>query len=63
MAELFRAACYLQCKALKQMIGLYLATVIFFEDNSESYNKIKEHLGIKTDITVEDEEKYAKFYR
>lgn len=45
------------------LIGLYVATIIYFDDTSESYTKAKDRLGIKTDITVEDEEKYAKHYR
>ena len=63
LAELFKAASHLQCKSLQKMIGLKIATLIFFEDSSESYNKTKQSLGITSDITVEDEERYAKVYR
>lgn len=63
LAELFKAASYLQCKSLQQLIGLKIATLIYFEDSSESYNKTKDRLGVKNDITVEDEERYAKLYR
>ena len=63
LAELFKAASYLQCKSLQQLIGLKIATLIHFSDSSESYNATKDRLGITSDITVEDEERYAKLYR
>jgi len=63
MAELFKAASYLQCKPLMHIIGLHLAVTIFFEDSSDSYTTAKARLHIPTDISVEDEERYTKLYR
>lgn len=54
LAELFKCACHLQCNALKNIIGLYIATQVYFEDNNESYNAVKTRLNVKNDISVED---------
>lgn len=55
LAELFKAASYLQCRSLMQLIGFSIATIIFFNDSSESYNLTRNRLQIDGEITVEDE--------
>ena len=63
MAELFKAATHLRCKPLINLIGLLLATVIYFEDTPKSHIAIKERLGVTADLTVADDERYMKIFR
>jgi hypothetical protein len=46
LAQLFRCASHLQCNSLKNIIGLYIAAQVYFEDNNDSYNSVKTRLNI-----------------
>ena len=52
----------MKCDSLMTLIAVVIACEIYFGDNMDEYQKVKEKLGVKNDITFEEDEEYSKNY-
>lgn len=59
---MFKAAEYLKCESLMTLIAVVIACELYFGDSIEEYQKVKEKLGVKNDITFEEDEEYSRNY-
>jgi len=62
LVRLFKGAEYLRCESLMKLIAVVIACDIYFEDNTEAYERTKERLGVKEEITFREDEEYNRTY-
>lgn len=60
--RLFKGAEYLRCEPLIKLIATVVACDFYFEDNTAAYEKVKERLGVKEEITFREDEEYNRTY-
>ena len=56
LVRLFKGAEYLRCDSLMKLIAVVIACDIYFEDNTEAYERIKAKLGVTEEITFREDE-------